>query len=305
MNFVIRRLVVIPLMLLGVVTITFLLGHMAPGDPFQQYSYGLDDATVADMRHHYGLDQPLWQQLFIYLFNLIRGDMGIAFSRSNRPVSELLWAGVGPTLIVGGLSVLLACLVGIPLGLWSALQHGKVTDKIITALVSFFGGMPGFVLSYFLIWIAAVNLKWFPTGGWGDPNQVVLPVLVASLGPMAFITRVCRASMVEVLRHDYVRVAHAKGLPPGVVLRRHVLRNGFIPVLNVIGPLSGRTVTGLFFIERIFGIPGVAKLIIDSVPARDYSVIQAGTLFLATVFIFINLLVDMGNVLIDPRTKAA
>jgi ABC-type dipeptide/oligopeptide/nickel transport system permease component len=189
--------------------------------------------------------------------------------------------------------------------MWSALRRGKLTDKLITALVSIFGAMPGFVLAYFLIWLVSLILRWFPPGGWGKPEHIVMPVIVASLAPAAFIARVCRSSMVEVLRNDYIRVAKAKGLASLYILRVHVLKNGLIPVITVIGPLAARLITGLFFVEKIFGVPGLTSLTIDSVPSRDYAVIQACTMLLATVFILFNLLVDLINSMLDPRIKSA
>jgi ABC-type dipeptide/oligopeptide/nickel transport system permease component len=306
MTIIIRRLIFVLPALLSVAIITFLVGRLAPGDPFQQlYGYGMDDATINEMRHHYGFDQPLWQQLLTYLGNLLQGDLGISFVRANTQVTELIGESIGPTLLVGGLSMVLATILGVGLGLWSAFQHGRLIDKIITALVSFFGAMPGFVLSYFIIWLVAINLKWFPPGGWGKPENLVLPVLVAALSPAAFVTRVCRASILNVLRQDYLTVAHAKGLAPGTVLRVHILKNGFIPVVTVIGSLAARSFTGLLFVEKIFGIPGLASLTIDSVPARDYAVIQGCTMLMAAIFIFFNLLVDIVNVVLDPRLKPA
>jgi oligopeptide transport system permease protein len=306
MAFILRRILFVIPALLGVAILTFLAGRLAPGDPFDQlYSYGMDDSTMAILRHHYGLDQPLWQQLLTYLGNVLQGDLGISFVRANTGVTELMANRIGPTLMVGGLAILLAIILGITLGLWSAIKHGRLSDKIITAVVSFFGAMPGFIVSYFLIWLMSITFKWFPPGGWGKPENIVLPVLVAMLNPAAFIARVCRASMLDVLRQDYLVVAHAKGLAPHTILRVHVLKNGFIPVVNVIGPLAARAITGLVFVEKIFGIPGLASLTIESVPTRDYAVIQGCTLFLAAVFILFNLLVDIVNVLLDPRLKPA
>jgi oligopeptide transport system permease protein len=304
MSFIARRLLFVFPALLGIIVITFLVGRLAPGDPFAQlFGLGVDEATINEMRHHYGFDLPLWQQLFIYLGNLTRGDLGISFARANTNVSELIFASLPPTLLVGGLSIILAIVMGIPMGLLSAVKRGKFLDKVITALVSFFGAMPGFVLAYFLIWLIAVNLRWFPSGGWGKPENIVLPVVVAAFAPAAFIARVCRSSMVEAIRQEYVTVAHAKGLSNNKVLTRHVMKNGFLPVITVIGPLAARSITGLFFVEKIFGVPGLTSLTIDSVPSRDYAVIQGCTLLLATVFIFFNLLVDIANTLIDPRIR--
>lgn len=306
MAFIIRRLFFVIPALLAVATLTFLIGRLVPGDPFQQlYGYGMDEATVNDLRHHYGLDQPLWQQLLTYLGNLVQGDMGISFVRANTSVSELIIKGVGPTLLVGSLSIFFGTLLGLGLGIWSALRQGRVSDRIITGLVSFFGAMPGFVLSYILIWLLAIEFRWFPPGGWGRPENVILPVLVGMLSPAAFIARISRSSVLTVLRQDYLVVARAKGLTPRHVLRVHVLKNALIPVVTVIGPLAARAITGLFFIEKIFGIPGIASLTVDSVPSRDYAVIQGCTMFMAATFILFNLLVDIVNVLLDPAMKPA
>ncbi|NWJ45919.1 MAG: ABC transporter permease [Chloroflexi bacterium] len=305
MNFVLRRILFFIPALLGVVIVTFIIGRLAPGDPFQQLiGLGVDNDTIEELRHHYGFDQPLWQQLFTYLGNLAQGDLGISFARANMRVVDLIQMSIGPTLLVGVLSITLGAFIGVWLGLWSALRRGKFVDKVITAAVSFFGAMPGFVLSYFMIWGLAVGLKWLPPGGWGKPENLIMPVIVAALAPAAFIARVCRSSMVEVLRQEYVTVARAKGLSPFHIMRWHVLKNGFIPVITVIGPLAGRSITGLFFVERIFGIPGLTSLTIEAIPSRDYSVIQASTLMLATIFIIINLLVDILNTMIDPRTRS-
>jgi ABC-type dipeptide/oligopeptide/nickel transport system permease component len=304
MSFIARRLLFVFPALLGIIIITFLVGRLAPGDPFATlFGLGVDEETLNEVRHHYGFDLPLWQQLFIYLGNLAQGDFGISYVKANTNVRDLLFASLSPTLLVGGLSILLAIALGIPLGLLSAIKRGKFIDKIITALVSFFGAMPGFVLSYFLIWLVAVDLHWFPAGGWGKPENIVLPVIVAALAPAAFICRVCRSSMVEALRQAHVTVAYAKGLSKNQVLNRHVLKNGFIPVITVIGPLAARSITGLFFVERIFGIPGLTSLTIDSVPSRDYAVIQGCTLLLAAIFILFNLVVDIANTLLDPRIR--
>jgi ABC-type dipeptide/oligopeptide/nickel transport system permease component len=290
---------------LAVVIVTFLVGRLAPGDPFQQlYGSGVDDQTIAELRRHYGFDLPLWQQLFTYLGNLVQGDLGVSYVRANTPVIEMVGRAILPTFWLGGLSILLASLLGIGMGIWCAIRQGKLSDKIITAVVSVFGATPGFVLAYFVIWLVAVQWKWLPPGGWGKPEHLVMPVLVAALAPAAFVTRITRSAIIEVLRRDYVTVAHSKGLSPRQVIQTHIIKNSFIPVLTVIGPLAARSITGLFFVERIFGIPGLASLMIDSVPSRDYAVIQACTLVLAVTFIFINLLVDICNMWLDPRIRA-
>jgi oligopeptide transport system permease protein len=307
-GYIVRRLLWIIPVLFAVATITFFLMHLVPGGPWDE-ERPLPPATVENLNRVYNLDKPLHEQYLLYLKGLATGDLGISF-RGNRPVLERLREGLPMTATLGIAAFALATAVGITLGTLAALHQNGPIDYASSLLATLGASMPSFVIASFLIIILAVNLGWVPILGWRrplqiltDPRVAVMPVLALSFGPMAILTRVTRASVLEVVRQDYIRTARAKGLRERVIVLRHLLKNSFIPVLTLMGPLLVNLITGSFIIEYIFGIPGIGRTFVDAVTQRDYGMIMGTTLFYTVLIAFANLIVDLLYGVVDPRIR--
>ena len=314
-GYIVRRILWIIPVLWAVATITFLLMHAVPGGPFTQEK-ALPSAIVEALNKRYHLDQPLWQQYLTYLWNILHGDLGLSF-RGDRDVSELIGRGFFVTMQLGLLAFLFAAIVGILLGVLSAVNQNGPADYAGVFFATAGASVPNFVLATFLIIIFAINLRWFDILGWGGPiewsdvfkasawdvKKMVLPVISLGVVPAAYIARVTRASMLEVVRQDYIRTARAKGLAEHVVIFRHAIKNSMIPVLTLIGPIFAALVTGSFIIENVFAIPGVGRAFVDAVLRRDYAMIMGSTLFYAAIVALANLVVDLLYVVVDPRIR--
>ena len=314
-TYIIRRVLQLIPVLWAVATITFFLMHMVPGGPFTQ-DKKLPESIMAALNHRYNLDQPLWKQYILYLWNISHGDLGLSF-RGDRDVSELIRDGFFVTAQLGILAFIVASVVGLTLGILSALNQNGILDYVGVFFATVGASLPNFVMASFLIIIFAIKLHWFQVLGWGGPIQVsqvfdasawdwkkmVLPVIALSTLPAAFIARVTRASMLEVLHQDYMRTAQAKGLAQRVVIGRHGIKNAMIPVLTVMGPYAAILVTGSFIIENVFSIPGVGRAFVDAVQRRDYAMIMGSTLFYAVIIAFANLVVDVLYAAVDPRIR--
>ncbi|KPV53542.1 hypothetical protein SE17_09090 [Kouleothrix aurantiaca] len=307
-RFFARRAVSLVFVLFSLTFLTFLIGHLAPGDPILVLMGARrDPATYARLQHLYGLDQPLLAQYGNYVLGLLRGDFGLSFQYEGRPVRELLRQGVGISLTVGGLALVLSIVAGIPLGMLAALRQHSFADRGIvgTALVLY--SVPSFVLIPVLwsINLAAyrAGLPNLPQAGWGRPEHVVLPVLVLAAANVGYIIQLTRASMLEVLREDYVRTARAKGLPAFLVFNRHVLRNAVLPLITFVGPAAAFLVTGAFVVEVLFNIPGMGRIAVEAVGRRDYPVIQGTTIILGIAVVVMNLLSDVLYHVFDPRIQ--
>jgi oligopeptide transport system permease protein len=314
-SYIIRRVLQLIPVLWAVATITFILMHMVPGGPFTQ-DKALPANVVAALNRRYNLDDPLWKQYLLYLWNLLHGDLGLSF-RGDRDVAQLIRDGFFVTAQLGILAFIVASVVGLSLGILSALNQNGILDYVGVFFATIGAALPNFVLASFLIIIFAINLGWFQVLGWGGPIQfsqtldpsawewkkMVLPVIALSTLPAAFIARVTRASMLEVLHQDYIRTAHAKGLSQLAVIGRHGMKNAMIPVLTVMGPYAAILVTGSFIIENVFSIPGVGRAFVDAVNRRDYAMIMGSTLFYAMIVAFANLIVDVLYAVVDPRIR--
>jgi len=314
-TYIIRRVLQLIPVLWAVATITFILMHMIPGGPFTQ-DKALPENIVAALNRRYNLDEPLWKQYLLYLWNILHGDLGLSF-RGDRDVSQLIRDGFFVTAQLGILAFIAASVVGLSLGILSALNQNGVLDYVGVFFATVGAALPSFVMATFLIIIFAINLGWFQVLGWGGPIQfsqaldpsvwhwkkMVLPVLSVSTLPAAYIARVTRASMLEVLHQDYIRTAHAKGLSNFTVISRHGLKNALIPVLTVMGPIAAVLVTGSFIVETIFSIPGVGRAFVDAVLRRDYAMIMGSTLFYAVIVAVANLVVDVLYAAVDPRIR--
>lgn len=301
-GYVIRRVLYLGPVLFAVALITFLLMHAVPGGPWD-HDKPFDPVTVANLNHKYGLDQPLWQQFVTYVGNAIRGDLGVSYVQQGRPVGELLQSGFLTTATLGLLAFMVAACLGLILGIVASLRRNSLLDRANSVMTAGAASMPTFVLGVFLVVLFSVRLHWLPTGGWGSPKQAIMPVIALAAFPLAYIARVTRASMLEVLSEEYVLTARAKGLQQRVVLLRHALRNALIPILTVAGPIAVSLITGSFIVETFFSIPGTGRLFVQGVFARDYGVIMGAVLFYAFLVAVANLAVDLLYAVVDPRIR--
>ena len=290
---------------------TFSLIHLAPGDPAALL--GGQTGTreeIQKIKERLGLDEPLIVQVWVWTKKTLRGDLGESVA-SRQEITKLIGQRLPPSLWVGTTSQLFAILFGVPLGVLAAWRANSVLDRasMVFAVLAF--SIPSFYLAYNLIFLFAVHLQWFPAIGyqpmsdgiWGWAHRLVLPTVSVGLIIAGLLTRITRATMLEVLREDYVRTARAKGLAEGVVLFRHALRNAFAPVLTVIGLGVAALITGLVVTETVFAIPGIGRLVVDSIQRRDYPTIQGLMLMIALGYLTINLIIDLAYVYIDPRIR--
>ena len=302
LRYILRRLLWMVPVLLAVASITFTLMHLVPGGPWDS-DRRLPAQAEENLDRRYGLDKPVWEQFADYLFELGQGDLGVSYRQLNRPVREIISDGARVSFVLGGLALVVAIVVGVSLGLLAALRQNTVVDYASVGLVTIGASLPSFVTGMLLLVIFSAQLHWLPTSGWGSLEQTIMPVIALSLLPAAYIARVTRASMLEVLRQDYIRTARSKGLRERAIVFRHVVRNGLIPVLTVIGPVAATLVTGSFIVESLFAIPGIGRAFVTSIGARDYGVIMGTTLFYTTIVVMANLIVDILYVFVDPRIR--
>jgi len=302
LKYSIRRLFWIVLVLFVVAFITFSLMHLVPGGPWDREKE-LAPQVIENLNKKYGLDEPYFVQFGNYIWGILQGDLGVSYKYQDRGVTEIILEGLPKTATLGGVAFLIAILVGIPLGMAAALKQNSIIDYIAVFFSTLFASIPGFVLGILLILLFSVTLHLLPTGGWGGINHIILPALALAALPAAYIARVTRASMLDVLRQDYIRTARAKGLAEHVVLIRHTLPNALIPVLTVTGPELAYLITGSVIIESVFSIPGIGRLFVQGVFQRDYGLIMGATLFYAFVIALANYVVDILYGVVDPRIR--
>jgi peptide/nickel transport system permease protein/oligopeptide transport system permease protein len=308
LSFLARRAVSLVLVLFSLTFLTFMIGHLAPGDPILQLmGPRRDPETYARLQQLYGLDRPLVEQYVGYVTGLLRGDFGLSFQYEGRPVRDLLAQGVPISMLVGGLALLLSLLLGLPLGAIAALRQNTLADYSITGVTLGLYSVPSFVLIP-LLW--AVNLALYragypslPQAGWGRPEHIILPVIVLSAATLGYIARLTRSAILEVLRDDFVRTARAKGLRRRTVVMRHVFRNALLPIITLLGPSLAFLVTGAFVVEVMFNIPGVGRIAVEAVGQRDYPVIQGTTVILGVAVVVMNLVADVLYQVCDPRVR--
>ena len=300
--YLVRRVLWIIPVLFGIATITFFLMQFVPGGPWDS-DKPLDPRVVENLNLRYGLDDPLWEQYGRFLADAIRGDLGVSYTQQGRKVTDILWQGLPTTATLAAIAFLLAVAVGIPLGMAAAIRQDSMVDYLSVSFATIFASIPGFVLG--IVLVVLFSLRWdpLPSGGWGSPSEVVLPAIALAALPAAFIARVTRASMLDVLQQEYVLTATAKGLSRHVVIHRHALRNALIPILTIMGPELAALVTGSFIIETVFSVPGIGRLFVLGVFQRDYGVVMGMVLFYAFVISVLNLAVDLLYPVVDPRVR--
>ncbi|ACD23697.1 ABC transporter permease [Clostridium botulinum] len=296
-----KRLLASILTIWVVITLTFFLMRLMPGGPFD--SEKLTPEIKANMEAKYGMDKPLGEQYALYMKNLVKGDLGESMVFKGRRVSETISYSFPASAKIGLVSVASSVLVGVGLGIVAALKKGTWADSLIMLLVTLGITIPSFVIGAVLIYFLTVELRLLPATGFSSWKHYIMPVIALSLGSMAFITRLTRNKLLDVLKSDYIRTAKAKGLSKRKVILKHALRNSLIPIVTYVGPLIASILTGSFVVEKIFAIPGLGNEFVQSVTNRDYTMLLGVTVFFCTLLIMFNFIVDIMYVVIDPRIK--
>jgi peptide/nickel transport system permease protein len=308
---VLRRLAATVPVLLLVTAGVFALLHMTPGDPIDAMMAESVDASVKEtLRRELGLDRPIYTQYLSWMGRLLRGDLGRSI-RNGEPVIENVGRRIRPSLQLAAMAMMISLTIAFPVGIISAVRHNKGADRVGTTFALFGICMPNFLLALVLIFVFGVTLRWLPISGYTDPleeplagvRSLVLPAVTLGLALAAVITRTLRSSLLDSLTEDYVRTARAKGLAEWAVIRGHVLRNALIPVVTVLGLQLGTLIGGAVITEYVFALPGIGRLVVDAVFARDYPLVQGVILLIAIGYIVCNLLVDILYGVIDPRIR--
>ena len=302
-RYILIRVVGIIGVLIAVSMITFGMMHAVPGGPFdvgEKLQIPLPEHIRQNLMAKYNLDKPIHVQYLSYMKNLLRGDLGVSF-RYGEPVTDFVKRSWPVTMQLGLITAVVSIVIGLGMGILASLKPNTWLDYVTSVAVVTNIVTPTFVVAILMIYLFSVRLGWFPTGGWGDPKQIVMPVIAYMLAPSATIARYTRSSMLEVLRQDYIRTARAKGLRERMVVLRHAFKNALIPILTIMGPLVATMVTGSFFIETIFHIPGIGNQLTFSIYNRDYPVIMALTLLWSALIAVTYLVTDLLYATVDPR----
>ncbi len=299
-KYIIKRVIMAIITVFAVATITFFIMNMVPGGPFMAEK-ALSPQAQAALNEKYGLDKPLGEQYTTYMKDLLKGNLGLSVKQRGRTVNMIVAAKFPVSARIGGIAILTAVLVGIPLGSIAAFKRGTLVDNIIIVFSTFGIAVPSFVVCTVLMYILSLKLGLLPTFGLTSWKNYIMPVIALALYPSSYIARLMRSSMLDVLGQDYMRTARAKGLSQLVSIFKHALRNAVLPVVTYLGPLLAYTVTGSFIVEKIFTIPGLGSEFIGSITGRDYPLIMGTTIFLATLMVIMNVVVDVAYKLIDPR----
>jgi ABC-type dipeptide/oligopeptide/nickel transport system permease component len=306
-RYFLQRFVFILFSLLGVTFLAFMASRLAPGDPLRLMvgDQNLPPEVIANWEARYGLDRPVFVQYVYYIGNALRGDLGTSYHYIGTPVTELLGPAIMVTLRWESVALVFAIALALVLGTISALRHNTWVDTSAMSIALVGVSLPDFALATFLIVLFALRLDWLPVAGNDTPLHYVLPAITLAARPCALLSRLVRASMLDVLNQDYITTARSKGLHERTIIVRHGLRNAMFPVLTVIGILIGRILSGAFIVETIFNIPGIGRLGVTAVLQRDYPVILGSTLSLAFAFLVSTFLVDILYGLLDPRIRVA
>ena len=301
-KYIVKRVALGILSIFIVATLTFFLMNLVPGGPFVAEK-SISQAAQEALAAKYGLDKPLFQRYLTYMGDLIKGDMGVSLRQRGRTVSDIIFSKLPVSMRLAGVAVAVALIVGIPLGCLSAYNRGKFADNFIIVLATCGIAIPSFITSVFLLYVFGSKLHIFPTVGLNTLSSYIMPVTALAIYPAAYITRLMRSSLLDVMGQDYIRTARAKGLGNFVILFKHALRNAILPVITYVGPMLAGLMTGSFVVEKIFTIPGLGREFVSSITNRDYTMIMGTTILLATFIITANVIVDILYKIIDPRIK--
>lgn len=304
-TYFLRRLLWVLPSLFVVFTLTFVLVHATPGSPWDDSEKPLPEAVKKNLEKQYHLDDPLPKQYFDYLANVVRGDFGPSYRSVERSVSDIIGATLPVSAQLGLASMLFAVVVGVPLGALAAVKHNTWIDYVASLTTVTGLATPPFVRVSLLIVFFSLVLGWLPTGGWEGifDSRAIIPILAIGLGPAAILARYTRSSLLEVHGQDFIRTARAKGLTETAVVVRHAMKNALIPVVTVAGVTLANVITGAFFVERIYSVPGIGRQFVDSVSGRDYPLLLGIVLVFALLISLVNLLVDLSYGFLDPRIR--
>ncbi len=298
-----RRVLAVFPVLLAVYTLTFILFQLTPGGPWDR-ERPVPREVVENLNRKYGLDRPIWQQYVDYLVGVVtRLDFGPSYKRVSRTVTDIIGDFFPTSATLGIAAVGLAVVIGIPLGIVSALRPNTALDHLASFLAIVGYSIPSFIVGPLLIWTCALWLGWLPTSGADTWRHYVLPALTLSLAPLALFARYTRSALLDVTHADYVRTARAKGLRESIIVIRHALRNALIPVVTIGGVITAEIIVGSFYVETVFAVPGLGRYFVTSVTDRDYPVLMGVTLLLAGIVAIANLIVDLVYAAIDPRIR--
>jgi oligopeptide transport system permease protein len=301
-GFVLRRLLGLVPTLLAIVIVSFFVIRLAPGSPFSA-ERTVPKEVIKDLETRYGFDQPMHVQLGRYIVNLVQGDLGLSTKYPQRTVNEIIADGFPATLTLGALALAWALLVGVGAGIIGALRQNRAADHAAMAAAMIGISLPTFVLGPLLILVFALTLYVLPPAGWGSVRHVVLPAITLGSAYAAYLARLTRGGMLEVVHADFVRTARAKGLREHVIVRRHMLRGGLVPVVTYLGPAIANLMVGSVIVEKIFATPGIGPYFVDAAFNRDYFLVMGIVVLYSVFLLLMNLLVDVAYGLMDPRVR--
>ncbi len=302
LTYILKRFLIMIGTIWIIVTLTFVLMVSIPGSPFNSES-GSNEIVQANLEAHYNLDKPYYIQYLLYIKSIVTFDFGPSIKKPDQSVNDLLGRGFPISFELGIVTIIVAVISGIILGIIAALRHNGFVDYLAMSIAVIGISIPNFVLATLLIQELAVNREIFPVATWTSAKHMVLPVIALATGPMAIIARLTRSTMLEVLSQDYIKMARAKGLKPWKVIFKHALKNALMPVVTIMGTLLAGILTGTFVIEKIFAIPGMGKYFVESINQRDYPVIMGTTVFYSIILITLLFIVDVAYRLLDPRIQ--
>lgn len=301
-KYIVKRLATALLSIFIVATLTFFLMNLVPGGPFVAEK-SISKAAQEALAQKYGLDKPLMERYVTYMTDLVKGDMGVSLRQRGRDVSDIIFSKFPVSARLAGIAVLVALCVGIPLGCISAFNRGKFADNLILVMATCGIAIPSFISSVILLYTFGSKLNILPTVGLNTLTSYIMPVTALAIYPSAYITRLMRSSLLDVMGQDYIRTARAKGLSNFKTLFKHALRNAILPVVTYVGPMLASLMTGSFVVEKIFTIPGLGREFVSAITNRDYTMVMGTTIVLATLVIVANVVVDILYKVIDPRIK--
>jgi len=302
LRYILKRFAIMLVTLWIIVTLTFVLMVTLPGSPLNE-ERTTNETVQANLEAHYNLDEPYYIQYLLYIKSIATFDFGPSIKQPNETVNDLLGRGFPISFELGIVTIAVAVVSGIILGIFAALKHNGIIDYMAMTIAVLGISIPNFVLATLLIQVLAVNFGILPAATWSSPMHMIMPTIALATGPMAIIARLTRSTMLEVLTQDYIKMARAKGLKPWKVIIKHALKNALMPVVTIMGTLLAGILTGTFVIEQIFGIPGMGKYFVESINQRDYPVIMGTTVFYSAFLILMLFLVDVAYGFLDPRIK--